>query len=150
MKTDTKEIMSIMMRMRILIKREFGTTPSLREVDSAIRYYHLGAKSQQPELLQFAKQLGALLSIPTAEAVAAIAVSTAPVPQPAFREQTPISRPIAHPVTQPAVHSIAQPVAQTIAQTHEDSPQQATRYQKEESFELARSELRRIAPKEIE
>jgi len=35
-------------------------------------------------------------------------------------------------------------------QVHEDSPQQATGYQKEDSSEPARSELRGISPKEIE
>ena len=112
METDTKEIMSLMMRMRVLIKQEFGTTPSLREVDSAIRYYHMGAKSQQPELLQFAKQLGTLLSIPTAEAVAAIATPTAPIPQPALREQTPPSPPVASlvvPLMTPPIQEASQP-----------------------------------------
>ena len=128
MESDTKEIMSLMMRMRILIKKEFGVTPSLRDVDSAIKYYHMGTKSQQPELLQFAKQLGTLLSIPTAEAVAAIATPAEPVPQPALRESTPpaaqpIAQPIAPPTSQPIAQPIAPPTAQTMEQPIRDKPQ---------------------------
>ena len=106
METDAREIMSLMMRMRALIKREFGVTPPLRETDSAIRYYHWGAKSQQPELLQFAKQLGTLLSMPTAETVATAATSTEPVHQPVFIKQTPVEKPIAQPETQAMSNTI--------------------------------------------
>jgi len=78
---DKKEVISLMMRMRILIKNEFGAAPSLRDEDSAIQYYRLGTKSKQSDLLQLAKQLEKLISIPAAE------VLSSSSPQPVYQSQ---------------------------------------------------------------
>ena len=76
------EIMSLMMRMRLLVKREFGVAPSLRDHNAAIRYYQLGSQSTQPELLRLASQLGAYVSIPSTDAAPTSSASAEPLSPP--------------------------------------------------------------------
>ena len=75
METQKTEIMSLMMRMRLMIKREYGVTPSLRDHDAAVRYYQLGVQSTQPALLQLANQLGAYIPSPSTDAAPASSAS---------------------------------------------------------------------------
>ena len=81
MEMHKTEIISLMMRMRLLIKREFGVAPSLRDGDAAMRYYELREQSTQPELLHLTGQLGAYLSSSSTDAATpAVAVEPSSPP----------------------------------------------------------------------
>jgi len=60
----SKEAIALMLRMRFLIKNEFGELLSFQAQDAATKFCEYGARSSQPALRELAQQLSSLISVP--------------------------------------------------------------------------------------
>ena len=80
---------ALMMRMRILIKKEFGETLPLREKGVERRFCDYGFKSKQPQLAGMAKQLAELVSLPVSDKAEDSHNAVTPAPSEQKRSEEP-------------------------------------------------------------